>query len=290
MKPGTGKINTRALGLDLGVNLIRFLTGRENLHYGIWPDGLDVCAGNLRAAQEAYTKRLFTLLPEGALRILDVGGGAGESARELVALGHKVEVVVPSEYLAERCRENAGESVRINCARFEDFSSGSRFDVCIFAESFQYIEAGAALDKALELLARGGIVLIADCFRTEAYYEEVGEFGLVGGGHRMKDFREALRSRPLEVVFEEDITESVAPSVELEQEFFNVIGHAVETADRELAVAFPRRRRLAAFLFRRLVGTRRRVRLQRRLFGRFRTADAFCRYNRYLMMRLEPTS
>ncbi len=290
MKSGSGRINTRALGLDLGVKLVRFLTGRENLHYGYWPEGLDVCAGNLRQAQETYTKRLFNLLPDKTLRVLDVGGGAGETARDLALLGHEVEVVVPSEYLAARCRENAGEAVRVICTRFEDFPSNSLFDVCLFSESFQYIEVDTALDKALSLLGEGGIVVIADCFRSEAYYEEAGEFGLVGGGHRLADFRAALQARPVKVVVEEDITEGVAPSIELEQEFFNVVGQSIGTVDREFAKVFPRRRGLAIFLLRMLVSQRRRTRIQRRLFGQFRTADAFCRYNRYLMMRLEPTN
>ncbi len=70
-------------------------------------DGLDVSAGNLRRAQDAYTEKLFALLPPGPLRILDIGGGAGETAKKLLALGHSVEIVVPSAYLAGRCRANA---------------------------------------------------------------------------------------------------------------------------------------------------------------------------------------
>ena len=86
------KIDTRAIGLDTGLALIKWLTGAENLHYGLW-DGLDVTAGNLRRAQDAYTDKLFRQLPAGRLRILDIGGGAGETARKLIALGHSVEIV-----------------------------------------------------------------------------------------------------------------------------------------------------------------------------------------------------
>ncbi len=81
------KIDTQAIGLDTGLALIKWLTGAENLHYGLW-DGLEVAAGNLRRAQDAYTEKLFALLPPGPLRILDIGGGAGETARKLLALGH----------------------------------------------------------------------------------------------------------------------------------------------------------------------------------------------------------
>ena len=100
------KMNSQAVGLDIGLSFIKWLTGAENLHYGIWTD-LEVTAGNLGQAQSVYTEKLFSYLPSGSLRILDVGGGAGETARKLIALGHQVDIVVPSPFLAERCRANA---------------------------------------------------------------------------------------------------------------------------------------------------------------------------------------
>lgn len=70
------KIDTRSLGLDIGLNFSKWLTGAENLHYGYW-DGLDVCAANFGAAQVAYTDLLFERLPEAPCRILDIGGSGG---------------------------------------------------------------------------------------------------------------------------------------------------------------------------------------------------------------------
>jgi hypothetical protein len=99
----SARIDTRAIGLDVGLGFVRWLTGAENLHYGLWT-GLDVSAGNLGRAQAAYTDKLFGLLPPGKLRILDIGGGAGETAKKLIALGHEVEIVVPSALLAAHCR------------------------------------------------------------------------------------------------------------------------------------------------------------------------------------------
>ena len=103
------KMNSQAVGLDIGLSFIKWLTGAENLHYGIWTD-LEVTAGNLGQAQSVYTEKLFSYLPSGSLRILDVGGGAGETARKLIALGHQVDIVVPSPFLAERCRANAPQA------------------------------------------------------------------------------------------------------------------------------------------------------------------------------------
>ena len=67
MKPA--KFDSKSVGLDVGLSFLRWLTGRENLHYGVW-DGLTICASNVGVAQEHYTAKLFELLPAGTLRIL----------------------------------------------------------------------------------------------------------------------------------------------------------------------------------------------------------------------------
>ena len=131
------KIDTQAVGLDVGLAFIRWLTGAENLHYGLWT-GLEVTAGNLRAAQDNYSAKLFGYLPEGRLRILDIGGGAGETAKKLLALGHSVDIVVPSAFLAGRCRETA-KGATVHETTFEAFQGSGPYDLCLFSESFQYI-------------------------------------------------------------------------------------------------------------------------------------------------------
>ncbi len=282
------RIDSRAVGLDIALAAARFLTGRENLHYGLW-EGLEVNAGNLGRAQEAYTERLFAFagLDDGRpRRILDIGGGAGETARKLLALGHEVEIVIPSEVLAARCRENA-PAARVHECRFEDFASDERFDICLFSESFQYIPPRIALEKAAALLTEGGEIVISDCFRSPDYRKENEEV-VVGGGHRIERYREALVDLGLEVLAEEDITRAVAPSVEIEQDFYNVVGFAISRIDRELRERKPWLRRSLAALLRLFIDERRRRRLDQRLNHRTRTAENFTRNNIYLMTRLRP--
>ncbi|SIO31724.1 class I SAM-dependent methyltransferase [Vannielia litorea] len=277
------KVDTRAIGLDVGLSFMRWLTGAENLHYGLWT-GLDCAAENLGAAQAAYTEKLFGYLPEGKLRILDIGGGAGETAKKLIALGHEVEIVVPSPFLASRCRQNA-PGARVHQCMFEEFSGAGGFDLCLFSESFQYIPLEVALKEALALLKPGGRVLIADCFRSENY-EGVKRSQTVGGGHRLSAFRETVAAVGLKVEAEEDITEAVAPSIDLEQGLFNVIGHAVSRVDEELKAKRRRTRWALAFVIRRMVSERRLFRLNERLNEKKRTAEAFCHFNRYMIFRI----
>lgn len=284
-----GRIDTRALGLDVAAELARFLTGRENLHYGIWEPGVEVCAANLRQAQEAYSKRLFELIAPPSIRILDIGGGCGETARALTDLGHKVEIIVPSRVMADRCKANTGGAVPVHLMRFEEFESAARFDLCLFSESFQYIPVAAALAKAGSCLAEGGEILVADCFRSEKFFSEFTDVGIVGGGHGEAAFREALSVSGFEVVFEEDITDAVAPSVDLEQQLFNLLGFMAERFNEDFSLAFPLRHRLLRFGLRFLLNRRRLGRLERRLFGDFKNASLFRRYNRYLVVKLKPS-
>ena len=279
------KIDTRAVGLDVGLAFIRWLTGAENLHYGLWT-GLEVTAGNLKAAQEAYTARLFGYLPPGRLRILDIGGGAGETARKLLDLGHQVEIVVPSAFLAARCRTNAPGAVVHECT-FEAFTGQGPYDICLFSESFQYIPMAESLPKCAALLAPSGQVVIADCFRTEAYKGRRAHGPQAGGGHGLAAFRKALEDSAFRVSAEEDITAEVAPSIDLEQQFFNVIGHGVTRLSGEIRTRKPAAHWSLARFIGLFLSKKRRANLMRRLTGNDRNAQAFQTFNRYLMLRLE---
>lgn len=276
------KLDTRAIGLDVGLAFTKWLTGAENLHYGLW-DGLEVNASNLRTAQDAYSDKLFDFLPDSPQRILDIGGGAGETARKLIARGHSVDIVVPSEFLSERCRANAPEA-QVWTTTFEDFTTDRRFNLCLFSESFQYIPVAESLPRCAELLEPGGFLIIADCFRPAEFAGR--DHSTVGGGHAIDAFREELARQPFEMIEEIDITASVAPSVDLEQDLFNVFGMAAGRIDKELSDKRPRLRWLLNRAWRALVSERRRKRLNTRLNERTRTSDVFMDNNIYLMMKL----
>lgn len=283
-----GKIDTRAIGLDTGLALIRWLTGAESLHYGDWT-GLEVSAGNLRRAQDAYTDRVFALLPPGRLRILDIGGGAGETAKRLLALGHEVQIVVPSAYLAARCRVNAPDAVVHECT-LEAFDGTGPFDLCLFSESFQYIAMSDSLPKCLMLLAPGGTIVIADCFRSAAYTGRKDGGPRPGGGHRLAQFREVVAGLPLRVTHEEEITAAVAPSIDLEQAFFNVVGLGLTRTGQELAAKKPMANWAITRMIRMVLPGAKRRALMERLTGQGRNSAVFCTYNHYMLFRLVPHS
>lgn len=280
---GRDKVDTRAVGLDVGLGLVHWLTGADNLHYGLWDD-LDVTAENLGQAQVAYTDKLFSYLPDGPLSILDIGGGAGETARKLIALGHKVEIVVPSRILAERCRTNAPAAV-VHETPFEAYETTTRFDLCLFSESFQYIPMELALGKARDLLVPDGHILIADCFRSREFAPD-RSIRTVGGGHQVARFHDSLPDMGLALRKSEDITDAVAPSIDLERGLLRVFGQAVTRIDDELRAKRPVARRLLALVLKAVLGRRKINRLTARLDGHERTSEVFRESNRYLIALL----
>lgn len=278
------KLDTRAIGLDTALALSRWLTGKEHLHYGLWT-GIEIAAGNVGRAQDAYSARLFSHLPpRDGLRILDIGGGAGETAKKLIALGHSVEIVIPSAFLAARCRVNAPQAVVHECM-LEDLQSEGGFDLCLFSESFQYIPLPFGLERAASLLKPGGEILIGDCFRSETF-QSVPGFHTVGGGHPIADFRRELARQPLVTLAEQDITEAVAPSIDLEQALFNVLGVGLAGTEAQLKARRPLQHWLIHRALRLLMNEGKRARLAQRLFEQSRTSQAFIANNRYLLIRL----
>jgi SAM-dependent methyltransferase len=239
----------------------------------------------LGQAQSVYTEKLFSYLPSGSLRILDVGGGAGETARKLIALGHQVDIVVPSPFLAERCRANAPQAT-VQLCKFEDFETTETFDLCLFSESFQYIQYKTAIERAQKYVKPNGNILIADCFRITSA-DKTDKTRRVGGGHSITEFQSYLTASDITVISSEEITQAVAPSIDLEQELFNVFGHAIKRIDGELQSGKPTLRWFLGRLLRMILSEKRRYRLGQRLFEKARTSQAFVTHNQYMIFSLQ---
>ncbi len=284
------KESSRLVGLDIALKVSGFVTGKEHLHYGLW-DKLDVNLDNLGKAQEAYTDLLFKYLPEkkknNKLEILDIGGGAGENAKKLIALGHKVTIIVPSKVLAEHAKKNTNNKAKILITTFEDYlPKNNLFDLCLFAESFQYIPIKIALQKASSLLNDDGEILIADCFRSEKKQE--GIFRQPGGGASLISMEKELRIQKINVIVKKEITKLVAPSIQLEQKFYNTLGFSINRIIASLKINRPFTLKFFNIFYKILISKRKRLRLENRLFKNTRTITSFLEYNNYMIYKLKP--
>ena len=283
---------SRLVGLDIALKVSSFVTGKEHLHYGLW-EKLDVTLENLGKAQEAYTNLLFKYLPkkkpQKKLEILDIGGGAGENAKKLIERGHRVTIIVPSKILAEHAKINTNKKAEILITTFEDYiPKYNSFDLCLFAESFQYIPIKTALKKASILLKNNGEILIADCFRSDK--KQIGIIRQPGGGASLKSMEKELEIQKFKILVRKEITKLVAPSVELEQKFYNTLGFSINRIVTSLNVNRPITLKFLKIIYKIFFSKRRRKRLEKRLFENTRTADSFIKYNHYMIYKLRPGS
>jgi SAM-dependent methyltransferase len=283
---------SRLVGLDIALKVSSFVTGKEHLHYGLW-EKLDVTLENLGKAQEAYTNLLFKYLPkkepQKKLEILDIGGGAGENAKKLIERGHRVTIIVPSKILAEHAKINTNKKAEILITTFEDYiPKYNSFDLCLFAESFQYIPIKTALKKASILLKNNGEILIADCFRSDK--KQIGIIRQPGGGASLKSMEKELEIQKFKILVRKEITKLVAPSVELEQKFYNTLGFSINRIVTSLNVNRPITLKFLKIIYKVFFSKRRRKRLEKRLFENTRTADSFIKYNHYMIYKLRPGS
>ena len=279
---------SQAVGLDIALELAYFVTGKSNMHYGIW-DGLTVNLGNLGIAQETYTEKLFSYLPSDKnLNILDIGGGAGETAKKLLKLGHQVTIIVPSPVLASHAKNKTANKANIHLCTFEDFEpqKNESFDVCLFSESFQYIPLNKALKKSKNLLNKTGTIIISDCFRSNVSSTRLHR--PPGGGHPLQEMYREIHSNQLEIILEEDITSSVSASIDLEQRFYNTLGVVIKRVIQSYSNRNKFTFKAMEIIYKILLSRKKRMRLNDRLFNKSRNSEIFELYNNYMIFLLKP--
>ena len=275
------KTTSRTVGLVLLQQLLRL----DELHYGLWDEGLAPTLANLPLAQRRYTEFLLAALRELApppRRVLDVGCGSGALLVDLRALGYDAEGVSPAPELIRLARPRQDE-VRIFEYRFEDFPPAERsahYDVLVFSESFQYVALPAALERAQALLRPGGHLLVCDFFRSAAHGDGGPGDGTMGGGHPIAAFYEAMSRTRFTIVRDEDLTARIAPTLAIADEILmRRLLPASETLARYLAERHP-------WLYRalRLVVGRKLDKLRRKYFSGHRTPQTFARYKTYRLI------
>ncbi|HXF96338.1 MAG TPA: methyltransferase domain-containing protein [Gemmatimonadales bacterium] len=259
-------------GLALGYVLGRHLLGMEDLHYGFWTDGLPVEIRNLSRAQAAYTEFLVSHIPDGVRAILDVGCGSGNTAKQLLGRGYRVDAVSPNPFLTRVAREALGERATVFEGKFEELETDRRYDLLLFSESFLFIQPDRALAQAERLLNPGGYLLITDIFRMPAEGRSP-----IGGGHQLPAFRELMTRSRFELLEDLDLTARIAPTFDLlDRAYREAIRPAYDLLVARFWAAHPWVMRAVRWLWRRKL-----ARLEEKHFSGRRDGANFARYKSY---------
>ncbi|WP_127142458.1 class I SAM-dependent methyltransferase [Pelagibacterium montanilacus] len=278
------KIDTKTEGLDVYVYVAKTFADSPWLHYGLWEPGERPTVPRLRMAQERYVDQLLTLIPPPPLRVLDIGGGTGEMASLLVSKGYRVDMITPSPLQAEIAAEKLGANGQVYETRFEDFTGSGPYDVCLFSESFQYVKLDASLEKLEALLAPGGRVVIADCFRADAYKGDRQP----GGGHRFSEFLEQIAAHGFGILDDHDVTAAAAQSMAIDQNFYREFASpAIEQIRGLLSSRRPVLYWLMARAYGLFVPRAERENIKARLKADYRSPEAFEKVNTYRFLSLK---
>lgn len=262
--------------LDFEALLSEVVYGHGFLHYGYFPDGPPETpsAEAFGRAQQAYFDLLAATIPEGTKTILDVGSGTGSNAAALTKLGYALECLCPSEQLNEMARRKLPKTSTVHTTKFEDFETDKRFDLCIFAESFHYIDLASALGQIARYSKNGAVIF--------DYFRRPGAVSATDGtrGTHADFLAEVERQGKLKVVHDEDLTEAIQPTFYIFDHIKNV--HLAPFAAR-FREEFRRTNPVKSFLLERVLR-----KVLKRIERPSNREEVFAARNEYHLIRLVP--
>lgn len=279
MKNPSG-VDSKELGLAAGLVFAKYFLKTDHLHYGYWPDDLPVDITNLRQAQDRYCDILLSHVPDGTGSILDVGCGTGVLSRKLLDEGYEVESVSPSPFLTSRAREVLGGKGVVHESKFEDLQLDKKFDLLLFAESFQYVKLENVFNKCRGLLSDEGHVLLCDFFRRD---DATGGSGL-GGGHLLGRFYEHLDRDGFTIVSDIDLTSRTAPNMDVVADLLDNFAKPIwDLIFYYLESNHPRVSRLARWRYRKKI-----QKIEKKYFSGRRNARTFAADKNYRLVLCRP--
>ena len=253
----------------------------EDLHYGYWPEGLPRVPQNLAQAQAHYTDFLMSHIPAGVQSVLDVGCGAGNTARKLLERGFTVDCVSPNGVLTGVAKQVLQGRGDIFETRFQDLQTERRYDLILFSESLLFIPLEEAFTRALSLLNPGGYVLITDIFRVPAEGKSP-----IGGGHELARFRETIARFPLLPTLDIDMTDGIAPTFDLiDVAYREAVQPAYELITSRLEARYPWVMKIVKWTFKKQMR-----RYEAKHFSGRRTGLNFKKYKAYRLLLYRSTA
>ena len=230
------KISPNEVGLEIGLVLSKFFFKTEHLHFGYWPDDLEITIDNLKKSQDYHSEKIIDAIPDGVNTILDVGSGSGGLAEKLINNNYKVECVSPSNYLSDAIASKLKDNVKIHRTTFEKLKIEKSYDLVLFSESFQYVNIKNSLTKIPSLLNQNGRLLICDFFRQPGTGTKP-----LGGGHDWNVFQDNLKNHTFNNLIDIDITKETARTYDLINKLIEDVAVPVrELSSNYLRSQYPR--------------------------------------------------
>jgi hypothetical protein len=174
--------------------------GVDYLHYALFENEHE----RIGAAQEHSTELLLSRLPPPPARILEVGIGLGTTLLRLTRLGYDAEGITPDDKQIALVRQRYGDELNVRCVSLEAMEAEGRYDLLLFQESSQYIDAQTLFARARTLAPR---VLVLDEFALQP-------LEMPGALHARTRFLAAAEEAGFALTEELDLSDRAAPTVD----------------------------------------------------------------------------
>tara|TARA_B100000700_G_scaffold331803_1_gene469091 strand:+ start:6248 stop:7096 length:849 start_codon:yes stop_codon:yes gene_type:complete len=208
------KVNSKEVGLEIGLLLAKFFLDSEDLHFGYWPDGSKTDFLTFPEAQSRHSNLIFENIPDEVNSILDVGAGSGELARKLSEKGYKVDCVSPSSFLSDSIESKLPSESKLFRTTLENLETDNRYDLILFSESFQYIKLEKGIEQIARYLKRDSYLLICDFFQLPQK-----ESSPLRGGKKLDKFFATIEKYSFQLIKDIDITSETSPTIEILDNF-----------------------------------------------------------------------
>lgn len=202
-------------GFDVELNIYTKVLKLKSLHWGYWKGIKDHSLKNLRKAQDAYTSKLLSLVPEGVKTVLDVGAGIGDNAIRFAQKGYQVYALTPEPGQILILNELSRKYKNISPiqTKYEYFETDQKFDLILMSESSNYFPLKKGMEQTARYLNSGGYLLVAGLFRKNPTE-------ILRTWNTISDFENQAKMVGLKLLKKEDISNPTAPSMQLGYDFF----------------------------------------------------------------------
>ncbi len=201
---------------DIGLKLLHRLWGIKYLHYGYFEPHQPKTIEQLPVAQENYVRIVLENFPSAPIKdVIDIGCGVGEIANQLLDRGYKVTCVDPSRFMIESTLQKTNHRIGFRNTFYENVDDlpSEGFDLILMSESAQYVDLDEGWVNHARHLKSGGHVVVADFFKVQ----EVDKPYLSKSGHFLDEMNAFAEKNGFELIKKVDITQGVAPTMDIYQ-------------------------------------------------------------------------